>query len=225
MSDLNGHFDRRPLTPGPTFKFTTNTFDNAMIGEEYRCASRPKIPDQCEYKHQLKQMMDSIQVDAIAGKGAIFYGGYGHGKSCAAVIMLKIAATRQASIFFRKARFMKAAWEKPWAYFNRENIPIWDMMTRTHFAALDDLGAELAQAGYEKGDIRVMESIIRERYDARIPTYITTNLELDDLMAAYPSLNSIFLDPTRYYLVEVTGYNWRNPAGAKRRVMKTEKAS
>jgi len=31
------------------------------------------------------------------------------------------------------------------------------------------------------------------------------------LMTAYPSLTSIFLDPSRYYLVKVTGKNWRNP--------------
>jgi DNA replication protein DnaC len=209
--DWNISFYRPPLWPDPRDPLTERAFINAMIGREYWFAKRTMIPDRCAYKEKLAEMVATLPADAAVGKGAIFYGGYGHGKSCGGVIMLKAAYVRGAQMFFRKANLMKPACLKPWAHLSPEGIQIWDMMTRCHFSVLDDLGAELAQAGYEAGDIRIMESIVRDRYDAKLPTYITTNLELNDLMAAYPSLSSIFLDPTRYYLVEVTGKNWRNP--------------
>lgn len=209
--DWNISFYRPPLWSEPRDPLTKNAFVNAMIGREYWAVKRSKIPDHCAYRKQLGAMIASLPQDAEDGKGAIFYGGYGHGKSSAGVIMLKAAYVRGAQMFFRKANLMKDPFKKQWAYLSPEGVPVWDMMTRCQFSVLDDLGAELAQAGYEAGDIRIMESIVRDRYDARLPTYITTNLELSDLTTAYPSLGTIFLDPTRYHLVEVSGKNWRNP--------------
>jgi DNA replication protein DnaC len=209
--DWNISFYCPPLWAEPKDKLTEGAFVNAMVGREYWFVSGSKIPSQCRYRSEIAKMVASLPEDAAAGKGAIFYGGYGHGKSSASVIMLKAAYVRGAQMFFRKANLMKDAFLKQWAFLSPEGVPIWSMMTRCQFAVLDDLGAELVLAGYEKGDIRIMESIVRDRYDAKLPTYITTNLEMKDLMTAYPSLSSIFLDSSRYYLVEVTGKNWRNP--------------
>ena len=209
--DWNITFLRPPLFERPKDPLTKRAFTNAMIGREYWFTKRTLIPDSCPYKHQLKSMIDTLPQDAAAGKGAIFYGGFGHGKSSGGVIMLKAAYVRGAQMFFRKANLMKEPFRKQWAYLTPEGVPVWDMMTRCYFSVLDDLGAELAQAGYEAGDIRIMESIVRDRYDAHLPTYITTNLSMVDLANAYPSLGTIFLDPSRYHLVEVTGKNWRNP--------------
>jgi DNA replication protein DnaC len=208
--DFNVAFFREELSPKPRDPLTKNTLINAGIGEEYwRGAKLGSIPDQCAYKRELFRMVKTLHIDELGGKGAIFYGNFGYGKTAAGVIMLKAALVRGAQGYFYEAVNIEAAHEKTWVYQTPEGIHVWDMACRGHFFVLDDLGTELVRSGYKAGDTRVVESLIRARYNRRLPTYITTNLPLPQMMKSYPSLRSIFLDPKRFDLIKVTGKDWR----------------
>lgn len=155
-------------------------------------------------------MIEELPRDSRLGKGAIFYGAHGYGKTSAAAIMLKAAMARGGQCFHRIASSVEHAYEKRWVETNRDGVQVWDLLTQQQFVTLDDLGQEQAAAGYKAGDIRIIEELIRARYDARLATYITLNLPIAELSKQYPTIGSIFFDPKRYRIVDVSGHNWRH---------------
>lgn len=209
MGEWDLHFLRRPLSDQPEFRITERMLRGAGIGRSYWPVQISDIPDVCDYKRTLSEMVANLVVDEARGKGAIFYGKFGRGKTSAATIMLKSCMVRGGQVFHLKATAAEHAFEKRWADQTSEGVPIWDMLTKSQVVTLDDLGAEIVQSGYKAGDNRVIEQLIRDRYDDRLLTYVTTNLEIDNLAKIYPSLRSIFLDGSRYRIVSVDGHNWR----------------
>lgn len=209
MGEWDLDFFRRELTPEPSFSVTRRMLRNAGIGKAYWGCSVSKIPDACEYKTALTEMVASLPQDERAGKGAIFYGKHGYGKTSSGVILLKAAMARGGQCFHRMAAGVEHAYEKRWAETNLDGVEVWDLLTKSQLLCLDDLGHELAAAGYKAGDTRIIEELIRLRYDERLTTYITTNLSLKELAARYSSIASILLEPRRYRIVEVDGHNWR----------------
>lgn len=202
-------FYRRRLSREPSFSITKEMLKNAGIGKSYWGCSVKKIPDTCSYKAALLEMIEKLPEDERAGKGAIFYGNHGHGKTSSSMIMLKSAMARGGQAFHRMAATVEHSYEKRWVETNLDGIEVWDLLTRSQLLSLDDLGHELAAGGYKVGDTRIIEELIRLRYDDLLPTYITTNLPLKELVGQYSSISSILLDPSRFYVIEVGGNNWR----------------
>jgi len=210
MSDeWNITFMRAPLSPDPTSKLTPRGLRNANIGRSYWNANIAQIDDGYPYRAKLQKIIANIHVDERAGKGAIFYGNFGHGKTSSAVICMKAAMVRGAQAYLEPAVNVERAYEKTIFYLTPEGIQVWDMLTRCQFVTIDDLGNETVTSGYKAGDNRMVEALIRARYNDRLPTYITTNRPLEHLMKEYAGLATIFLDQSRYELVEVKGRNWR----------------
>jgi len=212
VGDWSLNFYHRRLSPTPEFKVTKVMLRNAGIGKSYWPTSIGKIPDTCSYKEDLVQMVSDLPTDEQLGRRAIFYGNHGHGKTSASAIMLKAAMSRGGQCFHRIASSVEHAYEKRWVETNFDGIEVWDLLTRSQLLTLDDLGQEQAAAGYKAGDIRIVEELIRARYDKRLVTYITTNLPIQELAKQYPTIGSIFFDPKRFHIVEVDGHNWRHGA-------------
>lgn len=210
MSDWGLDFYHRRLSEVPEFDVTKSMLWNAGIGKSYWPAAIGKIPDSCNYKKSLRQMVESLSTDERLGRGAIFFGKHGYGKTSATAIMLKSAMARGGQCFHRIASSVEHAYEKRWTETNFDGIEVWDLLTKSQLLTLDDLGQEQATGGYKVGDIRIIEELIRSRYDRRLVTYISINLPLQIFVKQYPSIGSIFLDPKRFYLVEVDGHNWRH---------------
>lgn len=209
MGDWRLDFYHRPLTPEPAFKITKDMLRNAGIGKSYWPCTIKKIPDECAYKAVLAEMVETLPEDERAGKGAIFYGNHGYGKTSSGAIMLKAAMARGGQCFHRMAATVEHAYEKRWVETNFDGIQVWDLLSRSQLLTLDDLGHELASGGYKVGDTRIIEELIRLRYDDRLTTYITTNLPIQEMVKQYQSISSILLDPSRFRVVEVDGFNWR----------------
>jgi len=208
--DWNIAFFREVITPRRRDPITEQTLRNAGVGEEYwKGALLGAIPEGCPYKANLVSLIKRLHEDESNGKGAIFFGNFGFGKTAAAIIMLKGAIARGAQGFFFPAVDLEKTHDKPWAYQTPEGVHIWDMACRVHFFVLDDLGAELVSSGYKAGNTQIVESLIRSRHNKRLPTFITTNLSIPQLVTSYPSLRSILLDPKRFSVVEVSGKDWR----------------
>jgi DNA replication protein DnaC len=204
-------FYHRPLDPEPSFRVTREMLINAGIGRNYWNCSIDKIPDQCDYKKTLRRIVNELPASTRAGKGVIFWGNHGYGKTSAADIVLKAALARGGQCYHRLAGTIEHTYSKRWVETNLDGIEIWDVLTKSQILVIDDLGSEMAAAGYKAGDTRMIEELIRMRYDNRLPTYITTNLPMPELMKGYQPVASIFLEPSRFEFVEVTGHNWRNP--------------
>lgn len=209
MGEWDSELFHRALSSEPTFRVTASMLQNAGIGKSYWSSSMDQIPDSCSHKKVLMSMIKSLHLDERMGKGAIFFGNHGHGKTSSSSIMLKAALARGGQVFHRKASTLEYAYEKRWMVKNQDGIPVWDMLIGSQFLTLDDLGSELRPSGYRAGDIVIVEELIRERYDSRLVTYITTNLPMQELPKYYGSICSIFFDPSRFSLVEVCGFNWR----------------
>jgi len=208
--DWNIAFHRAPLTPEPSERLTPKVLHNANIGREYWRASISKIPKGLAYRAALEGIVESLPEDEQSGKGVIFHGPYGSGKSSSAAIVLKAGLCRGGQGYFVRALDLRRAHDKSWATLTPEGLTVWDMVTRSQLVVVDDLGAE-AQSEYGRGpDTRVVEALIRARYDSRLPTYITTNLELSRLTEVYASIASILLYPERFQIVSVREKSWRN---------------
>jgi len=210
MSDWSLDFYYRRLSRDPEFEITKTMLHNAGIGRSYWRANIDKIPNGCAYKEQMKGMISTLPEDCSRGKGAIFHGNHGYGKTSAACVMLKAAMVRGGHCFHRLAGSIEHAYEKRWLETNLDGVQVWDLLTQQQLVTLDDLGQEQAAAGYKAGDIRIIEELIRSRYDRKLPTYITTNLPIAELGKQYPTIGRIFYDSKRYHLVKVDGHFWSN---------------
>jgi len=209
MGERSLDFYHRRLSSSPDYSITREMLRNAGIGRSYWSVSVKQIPDNCPYKISLQEMIASLPEDVRRGKGVVFYGLHGYGKTSAAEIMLKAAMARGGQCFSRMLSSIEHAYEKRWTETNMDGIEVWDMLTKCQLVTLDDLGHELAAGGYRVGDIRIFEELLRQRIDDRLVSYITTNLPIKELPKQYPSIKSILFDPTRFYMVDVTGHNWR----------------
>ncbi len=209
MPDGDLEFYHRPLSPEPSFSVTKAMLRNAGIGRSYWPVSVQRVPDTCSHKVKLISMISNLPRDERNGKGAVFVGNHGYGKTSVASIMLKAAMARGGQCYHRLASSIEHAYEKRWTETNSDGIEIWEVLTRSQLLTIDDLGTELASGGYKAGDIRIIEELIRRRYDDRLVTYITTNLPVPELIKQYPSVSSILVDPSRFYSISVRGFNWR----------------
>jgi DNA replication protein DnaC len=209
MGERDIGFYHRDLTPDPSFTITKAMLKNAGIGRAYWGCTIGKIPDTCAYKADLTEMVANLPADVKAGKGIIFYGNHGFGKTSASAIMLKSVMARGGQAFHRMAATVAHSYEKRWVETNLDGVQVWDMLTQSQLLTLDDLGHELAAAGYKAGDTRIVEELIRLRYDDLLPTYITTNLPVSELVKQYRPISSILLDTSRFYMIDVSGHNWR----------------
>lgn len=202
-------FYHRPLSPDPSFNVTEEMLLNAGIERLYWKCSISEIPDDCAYKAELTDMVKCLPKDERAGRGAVFWGKHGSGKTSAADIILKAAMARGGQCYHRMAGRIRHSYEKRWIETNRDGIEVWDLLTNSQLLVIDDLGHELAASGYQAGDIRIVEELIRVRYDKKLTTYITTNLPIPELVAQYKPIATILLEKARYRTVEVAGCRWR----------------
>lgn len=205
----NEAFFRGHISPEPRDPVTSSTLTRAGVGREYWSASIAAIPDHCAHKRKIQELVQNLHIDERRGKGAIFCGEQGFGKTAASTILLKAAIARGGQGYFCYANKLSFVFEKPWAYLTPEGIQEWDMATRVQFFVLDDLGSELQSAGYKAGNNQAIEALIRARHNERLPTYITTNLSMKRLAETYASFQTILLDEKRFEFIPVAGHNWR----------------
>lgn len=201
-------FARSALVEHPHFPFGKVTLGNANIGQNYWAVDVERIPKHLPHYRALKSIIANLHVDVPAGRGAIFHGNKGTGKTSAGVICLKEIISRGGQTFMFKALGLSDVAKRRAFRVTPEGIPIWEMLLQRQVLLLDDLGAEPVKS-YGEDDTRVVEEVIRARYDEGLPTYITTNMKFEALIQTYKSIDSILLDPSRYEPVAVGGKNWR----------------
>ena len=202
------NFYRRELAPTPSTVVTPRILTNARIGKSYWGVTTSRIPSKAPHRSVVEGIVKELHNDERVGRGALFHGPFGSGKTSCGVVCLKSGIVRGGQASMLSALEMRAAYDRRIYYLTPEGIQLWDMACRCQLLLLDDLGSEIGPT-VGGGDTRVAEELIRARYNDQLTTYITTNLSLDQLSGTYRGIASIPMDWSRYYKIEVTGIDWR----------------
>jgi len=174
----------------------------ARIGRAYWGTSMAKIPDNLRHKKPLKEFVDNVHIHHAAGEGLLMFGDYGTGKTSGAVLVLKEVISRGGtSLMIPAERISSAVIEK--TTFDGEET-LWERMQEVDVLLLDDLRREHVKDFGRS----VIESLIRRRYDERLPTLVSTNADMEELVRRYEA--SMAALGERCQPISFEGINWRD---------------
>ena len=197
-------YARFPLTPEPEPKILTEEVRRkARIGRTHWEARIQQVPDRLPYKAAIKRYIRHMHDwYEPAGCGLVLYGKVGHGKTALGSIVLRNALARGGyALSIRATEMVDHLYTNPNFRFDPGWPPLIEMLHGVTFLLLDDLVEE-----DKDWRLRYVENVLRARYDERLPTIITTNVDKDS-MFAINWLKSLFFE--RYHGIEVSGINWR----------------
>lgn len=209
-SALELELGKDDLLPEPRYRPSNGRLNSVNIGDDYWAASIEQIEAHLPYRSSLESIVADLHKDAESGRGAIFWGNQGAGKTACACICLMEAMARGASAYFADTFELRRAFERPSKEFTPNGQPVLRIAKGRHFLAIDDLGAESLKVEFgQPPDTRFLEEVVRARNSRRLVTYITTNLSPTDLLSRFASFGTILADKSRFRLVEVSGKFWR----------------
>lgn len=129
--------------------------------------SQPKV------LHIAKNYVENFDQMKEGGKGLLFYGGVGTGKTytaaCIANALIDKGVSAMVTNFARISNKLQERFEKKQAYL--DNLNKFDLLV------LDDLAAERSTEYMQE----IVYNVIDARYRAGLPMIITTNLSLDSI--------------------------------------------
>jgi len=192
----------RVLDPGRGHHVPDELLRLAGIPERYHDCSLTLIPMGTKHRVRMLAWGRNICVNIDAGRGAIFHGDFGVGKTGSAVSLLIEAMHAGAYCWFTNVLTLNDLYKQQRddnARRERERIE------RVQFLLLDDLGA--AKDGDFGVHKELIERIIRQRYNERLATLITTNLAPTTFMNAFPTISSIL--GADYDQIPCAGFDWR----------------
>ena len=175
-------------------------FRRMSIGRRFWDASLERIPDEQEHKPILQKFIGNCKSFIEEGKGLVFSGPFGGGKTSCVVIIAKAVFSHKGTVLFVRASDIntlvidKVLFDDNESYENR--------MLSVDLLIIDDLGKEHGR------DWGIIETLVRRRSDEQKSIILTHNLRKKDLLARYGKslvevLRSCVID------VEVSGIDWR----------------
>jgi len=181
---------------------------NANIGESYWETSLDKIPPSFIYKTKVLTYLRKLQDWEPEGVGLLLHGQHGSGKTSLGSIVLRNVIAREGRGFMISAgELFDKLIRKP-AVILPNKATLEECVKNVQFLMIDDLKEWLS---HEWKD-RVLEEVVRARYDDRLPTIITTNLPMKTLQEC-AWLWSLIQE--RFLQVEVAGIEWRKSIGQR----------
>lgn len=192
----------------------------ANIPDRYWSSSYDQIPDDCKYKKFLSRYLESIKDYSKKGEGLLFFGHYGTGKTSAGVIILKEVISWGLSCYFATIQEFRDnihPGNTTKMYIdNFSEYTILERYANVDYLLIDDLGAEKSITDLLK---REFESLIRQRYNKKRPTIITSNIipepkgsNSDNMLSIKDiygeGVFSVIKESQKFTLV--SGKNWRD---------------
>ena len=198
---MNEWYLRLPLTEKPNPSILNEEIrKRSCIGKKHWCASLDRIPDRLPYKKTIKRYIRRLHLYERCGYGLILYGELGNGKTSLASIILRNALAREGRVLsIRATKLMDALLSK---YPPRlpSGVTVCEAAERVNFLLIDDMAHDDADW---RG--RVLEDIVRSRYDEKLPTLITVNDK--NVVYELKWLKSLAFEA--FEGIGVDGVNWR----------------
>jgi len=172
-------YQRFPLSDKPNPDILTDLVRRrAHIGIRHWDARLQKIPERCEFKRTIKDYILNMRENEQKGLGFLLYGPYEKGKTALGTIILRNALARGGrALSFRASDIMnRLASKYPLPLPN--GAPLRDGLCSVNYLLVDDLEEEHF---HWKGQL--LRDVLRERYDEKLATVITTNLAREQLFA------------------------------------------
>lgn len=185
---------------------------SAAIPERFQsCRLRNYIAETPEQQAALcfaKDYADNFSVVQSKGRGAIFVGNVGTGKTHLAVgIGMQVMHTHGASVLFstvaRAVRRIKDTWAKRSGETEGEAIAA---MVFPDLLILDEVGVQFG-SDFEKN---LLFDVLNERYEKRKPSLFLSNLSIDDVAAF---LGERVMDRLREDGGDVMPFQWESYRG------------
>jgi DNA replication protein DnaC len=164
------------------------------------------IPDDgSEYRGKLTAYVENVVRYDEHGHGLVLIGPFGSGKTGAAAALIYEVTRRWGKCRFVSARDLGRIAND----YSPDKQRQWKDLRRYQFVVIDEIGCEEKNKDSRESQLikQATEDLVRHRYDSQLATIITSNMQVDALMARYECLASLFMDA--YDFVAVTGVDWR----------------
>jgi DNA replication protein DnaC len=173
----------------------------ANIGEQYMRLNWADYTGSQEVRENVAMYLDKWQDFKVHGMGVEFGGkGLGVGKTFGATHIGKELIKRGQKVFFVPFVEMVSAFEKD----NAEELEA--RMRDTTYLILDELLPPFSDRQHQFYAFR-LEALIRHRTNHNLPTIITTNLTVDELLTHYPRTYSLLA--AKQLRIDMTGEDAR----------------
>lgn len=154
-------------------------FKQSKLGERFkkRNFNSFKVNDDNKKAYQMsKKYVDEFEKFKEEGRGILFFGNYGTGKThLAAAILQEVIAEGYTGIFMSVPELISKI-RASWSNETNEGDMI-DIISEADLVVMDDLGAENTKDWIKER----LFVIINRRYEAMLPTIFTTNCNMEEL--------------------------------------------
>ncbi len=172
----------------------------SWIGERFWDVSVDQIPDEVSYKEKLVWYLDKLDENIQTGTGLYLVGPHGSGKSGAAVIVAKEVLSRGGTVLtVSEARLIDAVLRRE---DYDEEYSVLERAQEVSFLVLDDLGLSP-----KSDNLTLVETLVKYRFDRRLPTFFTTNLRQKEFLGRYPTIAEAVREACVVVVCE--GIDWR----------------
>lgn len=181
---------------------SASTLRHARIPKEFRGARLSLIPDGLEHKDILLGYAGAAEASSREGIGLLLHGPHGHGKTGAACALARVFLAHDVPALFVR-------WNELGRVFHSWDPECAELRERIMWIralVIDDVGERISQ-DFDKTRSAFVE-IVRQRYDEKLPVFMTLNGTDEDFLAEFDSQSTILCSP-RYLFTEVRGKNWR----------------
>jgi len=163
---------------------TKRLLELCHIERRYHHVSVDQIKQDSARK-KIQHYVDNIEEACHKGYGLVLTGSFRSGKTSAAIAVGKQLLTCRGSVLFaRSTELVRAGIEETY-YEDGETLE--ERAQDVWLLIIDDVGAEKEGVYYKS----VLEEFVRVRYNAMLPTIITTNLEAAELKQKHKGIWSI----------------------------------
>jgi DNA replication protein DnaC len=141
------------------------------------------------------------------GRGWVLHGSPGTGKTLTAALIAKSALFRRRSVCFSIFSTLIDQYAKGWKSVD-DQLFFEDHFRGADLLVIDDLGREGTQTARVHLAIGIISNMIRDRVQHQLSTYITTNLNLEQIQDGYGAdIASLFREA--FTVHHYVGADWR----------------
>lgn len=181
---------------------TISQWEAMRVPIAYRSVSLEAIRG-LPHESAVLKILDTLPKSLRAGHGAGFYGKYSSGKSALAALVLRVALERLSVCgVWIKSRELVSMNIEGWLDLDGE--PLWDRVLSSRLLVLDELW--FSSGGARRTDT-IQEEVLRFRVENRLSTFITTNIDPEELQTSAKSFYAVSTETILW--VKICGYDFR----------------